>query len=92
MACEAYSAQVDLAAPDRGGSTQVCSRTSRKGTVNLVADGGFWGSLGQDGVAVVFWSGGCGGQSGDLVPGGESGGSRVDTGCSESVPAVAEVG
>ena len=30
--------------------------------------------LDQDGVAVALWSGGCGGQSGDLVPGGESGG------------------
>ena len=26
----------------------------RKGTVNLVADAGFWGSLGQDGVAVAL--------------------------------------
>jgi len=33
--------------------------------------------LGRDGVAVALWSGGCGGQSGDLVPGGESGGHLV---------------
>jgi hypothetical protein len=30
--------------------------------------------LGQGGVAVARWSGGCWGQSGDLVPGGESSG------------------
>jgi hypothetical protein len=63
------------------------------GTVNLVANAGVRGSLGQDGVAVVLWSGGCGGQSGDLVPGGESGGHLVSVlGCGESVASRPEVG
>jgi hypothetical protein len=43
-------------------------------------------ALGRDGVAVALWSGGCGGQSGDLVPGGESGGHLVAVlDCGESV-------
>ncbi len=48
--------------------------------------------LGQDGVAVALWSGGCWGQSGDLVPGGESGGHLVSVlGRCESVAAGPEV-
>jgi len=43
--------------------------------------------LGQNWVAVALWSGGWG-QSGDLVPGGESGGHLVSVlGCGESVAA-----
>ena len=50
-------------------------------------------ALGQNWVvAVVLWSGGWG-QSGDLVPGGESGGHLVSVlGCGESVAAGPEVG
>ena len=63
-----------------------------RGTVNLLADKGVRGSLGQDGVAVVPWSGGCRGQSGDLVPGGESGGHLVSVlGRGESVALRSEV-
>ena len=50
-------------------------------------------ALGRDGVVVALWSGGCGGQSGDLVPGGESGGHLVSVlGRGESVTAGPEVG
>jgi hypothetical protein len=65
------------------------------GVVKLLADKGFRGSLalGQNWVvAVALWSGGWG-QSGDLVPGGESGGHLVSVlGCGESVAAGSEVG
>jgi len=48
--------------------------------------------LGRDGVVVALWSGGCWGQSGDLVPGGESGGHLVSVlGCGESMTAGPEV-
>jgi hypothetical protein len=48
--------------------------------------------LGQGGVAVARWSGGCWGQSGDLVPGGESSGHLVAVlGCGESVASGSEV-
>jgi hypothetical protein len=64
----------------------------REGTVNLLAAKGVRGRLGQDGVAVVPWSGGCRGQSGDLVPGGEPGGHLVSVlGCGESVTSRSEV-
>jgi hypothetical protein len=63
-----------------------------EGTVNLVADKGVRGRLGQDGLAVVPWSGGCWGQSGDLVPSGESGGHFLSVlGCGESVASRSEV-
>ena len=49
--------------------------------------------VGQDGVSVAPWSGGCRGQSGDLVPGGESGGHLVPVlGCGESVATGSEMG
>jgi hypothetical protein len=51
----------------------------------------FGTALGQDGVAVARWSGGCRGQSGDLVSGGESGVHFVPVlGCGESVAAGPE--
>jgi hypothetical protein len=63
------------------------------GSVNLVADAGVRGSLGQERVAVVPWSGCCGGQSGDLVLGGESGSHLVSVlDCGEPVAAGPEVG
>jgi hypothetical protein len=47
----------------------------------------------EDGVAVALWSGGCWGQSGDLVPGGESGVHLVAVlDCGESVTVGPEVG
>jgi hypothetical protein len=50
-------------------------------------------ALGREGVVVALWSGGCWGQSGDLVPGGESGGHLMAVlGCGESVTAGSEVG
>jgi hypothetical protein len=50
-------------------------------------------ALGQDGwLWRALWSGGCWSQSGDLVPGGESGGHLVSVlGCGESVVAGSEV-
>jgi hypothetical protein len=38
-----------------------------------VAGDVFGVALGRDGMAVALWPGGCWGQSGDLVPGGDSG-------------------
>jgi hypothetical protein len=63
-----------------------------RGTVKSLVDKGFRGSLGSGWVAVALWSGGCWSQSGDLVPGGESGGHLVSVlGCGESVAAGSEV-
>ena len=63
------------------------------GIVKLLADEGFRGSFGSDGVVVALWSGGCWSQAGDLVPGGESGGHLVSVlDCGESVAAGPEMG
>jgi hypothetical protein len=65
---------------------------SRWGIVKLFADRDHRGSIGSGWVVVALWSGGCWGQSGDLVPGGESGGHLVSVlGCGESMTAGPEV-
>jgi hypothetical protein len=63
------------------------------GIVKLLGVGCDEDVVGQDGVTVAPWSGGCRGQSGDLVPGGESGGHLVPVlGCGESVAMGPEMG
>jgi hypothetical protein len=76
-----------------GGESSETSDLLLKGIVKLLGVGRDEDVVGQDGVSVAPWSSGRRGQSGDLVPGGESGGHLVPVlGCGESVATGPEMG